>query len=686
MEAPSTGPLLNRLSTESSLYLRQHAGNPVDWYPWGTEALSKAKAEDKPILLSIGYAACHWCHVMARESFEHHEVAAIMNREFINVKVDREERPDLDEIYQKSVQVFTGRGGGWPLTVFLTPDQEPFYGGTYFPPVPKFDLPAFSDVLIGVVEAYRHHRDDVVRNVERVKAGLARIAMPNATDEPFTEQLLFDAAKDLELLFDEAHGGFGDGPKFPTVPPLNLMLRHAARTGERRSRDKVLFQLRMMAAGGIYDHLGGGFHRYAIDGQWMVPHFEKMLYDNAQLVRIYLDGWRVTKEERFRQVVEQTLEYVRREMTHPDGGFFAAQDADSEGREGAFFLWQPQEIKSLLGSELGAEFCRAYGVTEEGNFEGNNVLHRLGAIKLSPEEQEQAEAWLGPARAKVFSARERRPKPRRDEHIITSWNGMMVCAFLDAYQVFGTSIYLALAEQALTLLVDSAFTHGKVYRTVTAGHGRLNGYLDDGAWLGTALLDAFEATSHRWYLDRSQEVTDSVLKNFWDDERGGCFFTSHDHEPLLQRMKTGTDNAIPSGNAVLVMLLFRLFSFTGEERYYDLAVRILKVFRGQLRRAYGSSALLCAVDWHVAHPKEIVVMGSCGNPLTEALVRAVHQRYIPNKVVLCVEDQAESAGRAWPLAAGKSTINGSPAVYICHQRTCSPPVTEPSQLDRLLLS
>ncbi|HEX8750938.1 MAG TPA: DUF255 domain-containing protein, partial [Nitrospira sp.] len=334
MDLSLVGRPSNRLTTESSPYLRQHADNPVDWYPWGKEALARAKAEDRPILLSIGYSACHWCHVMACECFENTEIATLMNREFVNIKVDREERPDLDDIYQKSVQVFTGRGGGWPLTIFLTPDQEPFYGGTYFPPAAKYNLPAFPDVLRGVVEAYRHHRDEVARNVERVKAGLSRVGVPKAADEALTQQLLNDAANELGLLFDDAHAGFGDGPKFPTVPPLNLMLRHSARTGEETLRQKVLFQLRVMAAGGIYDHLGGGFHRYSVDGRWMVPHFEKMLYDNAQLVRIYLDGWRLTKEERFRQVVEGTLDYVRRELTHTDGAFFAAQDADSEGREG----------------------------------------------------------------------------------------------------------------------------------------------------------------------------------------------------------------------------------------------------------------------------------------------------------------------------------------------------------------
>ncbi|HEY6083828.1 MAG TPA: thioredoxin domain-containing protein, partial [Nitrospira sp.] len=660
MDSKNVGRSFNRLTTEASPYLRQHADNPVEWYPWGEDALSRAKTENKPILLSIGYSACHWCHVMAHESFENAEIAGLMNRHFVNIKVDREERPDLDEIYQKSVQVFTGRGGGWPLTMFLTPDQEPFYGGTYFPPTPRYNLPGFSDVLLGVVEAYRDHRDEVAKNVERVKAGLRRIGIPQASNEPLTDAVLDAGAKELDRLFDDVHGGFGDGPKFPTVPPLSLMLRCSMRTPNESLRQKVLFQLRVMSAGGIYDHLGGGFHRYSVDGQWMVPHFEKMLYDNAQLIRIYLDGWRLTKEECFRRVVEETLEYVRREMTHQDGAFFAAQDADSEGREGTYFIWTRDELTAVLGADLGGEFCRAYGVTESGNFEGKTVLNRLGDLAFSPERQEQVESLLRPARAKVLAVRNRRSKPQRDENILTSWNAMMVCAFLDAYHAFGTSTYLATAEKALTFLVDYAYADRRVYRTVTGGRRRVNGYLDDAAWLATALLDAFEATSHRWYLNQAREVTEEILENFWDDGSGGCFFTSHDHEPLLQRMKTGTDGAIPAGNAVVASLLLRLFSFTRETRYDDRARQILGLFRtAMLHNPYGAAAMLCALDWHLNQPREIVVTGSRGNPLTEALLTAVHQRYVPNRAVLVVDD-ARVGESDLPGVVGKTSLKGKP--------------------------
>ncbi|HEX5550160.1 MAG TPA: thioredoxin domain-containing protein, partial [Nitrospira sp.] len=427
MDLSSTDRVPNRLTTESSPYLKQHAENPVEWYPWGPEALSRAQSEDKPILLSIGYSACHWCHVMAHESFDNAEIAALMNQHFINVKVDREERPDLDDIYQKSAQVFTGRSGGWPLTMFLTPDQEPFYGGTYFPPVPRHSLPAFPDVLRGVIEAYRNHPDEVRKNVERVKTGLHRISTLKSSVEPLTDRLLDQAGIELARWFDPMHGGFGESQKFPTVPPLNVMLRQSVRKADPSLREKVLQQLRTMAAGGIYDHIGGGFHRYAVDVEWKVPHFEKMLYDNAQLVRLYLDGWRLTKEARFREVVEETLEYVRREMTHPDGAFYAAQDADSEGLEGAFFVWTPEEIEAVLGRELGGEFCRLYGATPEGNFEGKNVLQRLGGGQQA-EGLDTEESVFKAARMKLLAARDKRAKPQRDENILTSWNAMMISA------------------------------------------------------------------------------------------------------------------------------------------------------------------------------------------------------------------------------------------------------------------
>jgi uncharacterized protein YyaL (SSP411 family) len=681
VELSSTERAPNRLITEASPYLRQHAGNPVEWYPWGPEALSRAKSENMPILLSIGYSACHWCHVMAHESFDNPEIAALMNRHFVNIKVDREERPDLDDVYQSSAQVFTGRSGGWPLTMFLTPDQEPFYGGTYFPPVARHSLPAFPDVLNGVIEAYRNHPDEVRKNIERVKTGLVRISTPKAAKEPPTVRLLEQGGSEIARWFDPIHGGFGGGPKFPTVPPLSLMLRHSARAADPSLREKVLHQLRTMAAGGIYDHVGGGFHRYAVDAEWRIPHFEKMLYDTAQLVRVYLDGWRLTKDGRFREVVEDTLEYLRREMTHPDGAFFSAQDADSEGMEGAFFVWTPKEIEDILGRDLGGEFCRIYGVTSEGNFEGRNVLHRLGSGQ--PAGGESDESVLKAARLKLLAARDKRVRPQRDENVLTSWNAMMISALFDAAGAFGVPSYRAAAEKALTFLLDYAFADGRVYRTVAGHCGRLNGYLDDAAWLAAALLDAFEATFHRWYLDQAVAVTDSLLSSFWDEAEGACFFTSHDHERLIQRMKTGTDTALPSGNAIAASVLLRLFSFTGEGRYYERAERIFRVFHSVMtQNPYSSAALLCSLDWWVDGPKEIVIVGERGNALTEALLSTVHQRFIPNRIV--VGGEGLSGGRELPLMKGKMRVDGRPTAYVCHRQTCSAPVTDAQHFSAML--
>jgi uncharacterized protein YyaL (SSP411 family) len=421
-----------------------------------------------------------------------------------------------------------------------------------------------------------------------------------------------------------------------------------------------------------------------VDGQWLIPHFEKMLYDNAQLARIYLDAWRLTKENRFRQIVEETLEYIRRELTHPDGAFFAAPDADSEGHEGTYFVWEPGEIAAVLGAELAEEFCRYYGVTESGNFEGKNVLNRLGGIQLSPEAQEERESSLRPAKMKLLAAREQRTKPQRDENILTSWNAMTVSAYLDAYHAFGASAYLAAAERARTFLLDYAVESGRVYRTVTAGQGRLNGYLDDAACVAAALLDAFEATSHRWYLDQARAVTDSLLERFWDEAAGGCFYTSRDHEILLHRMKSGTDGAIPSGNAVVASVLLRLFSFTGAQRYHDGAEQLFRVFRSAMEHnPYGPSAMLCSLDWYLATPQEIVVVGTRGDAATESLLSAVHRRYLPNRAVV-VADASRAGESDLPLAAGKTSVNGQPTVYVCRRQTCSPPVTENHQLDLLL--
>ena len=674
----------NRLIHETSPYLLQHAHNPVDWHPWGEDALAKAKAENKPILLSIGYSACHWCHVMERESFENPDIAALMNEHFVNIKVDREERPDLDDIYQKSAQAFMRRSGGWPLTVFLTPHQEPFWGGTYFPPTPRHGMPGFPEVLLGVVEAYRNEPDQVTQNTQKVKAGLRQINASKPSTEPLDATLLDGAVKDLGSFYEPVNGGFGQAPKFPTPPPFHVLLRQFARTGDHQALDRVLHSLWKMAAGGIYDHLGGGFHRYSTDGQWLVPHFEKMLYDNAQLVRLYLDGWRLSREPRFRQVVEETLEYLRREMVHPDGGFYTAQDADSEGHEGKYFVWEPTEIREILGLDPGNTFCRLYDITDQGNFEGKNIpnlIHANGRIDVT--DLPDADRVMADARRTLLEVRERRVKPLRDDKILTGWNGLMLSGVLDAYQTLGNPAYLTMAEKALAFLLERAYQNGRLFRTVTGGQGKLNGYLDDYAFLSAALIDAFEATAKPAYLDKARELTAVLIEQFWDVQSGGCFFTGKDHESLIQRMKTGEDSAIPSGNAVAAMNFLRLFHYTGEQSYLDKAEHTFRLFRANMdQNPFGMASLLCALDFYLSKPKEIVLAGRPGTAEMKDLLSKIFWRYVPNKTLVLVD--GAGAGYVPAVAKGKTALDGKPTAYICHNFTCSQPVTDWESLEKLL--
>jgi uncharacterized protein YyaL (SSP411 family) len=633
---------------------------------------------------------------MERESFEDPDIAKLMNERFINIKVDREERPDLDDIYQKSAQAFMRRSGGWPLTVFLTPDREPFWGGPYFPPVPRYGMPGFPEVLLGVAESYRQEPDQVRENTQKVQAGLRRLAASPPSDAPLSDTLLDDAVRDLHSFYEPVNGGFGDAPKFPTPPPFHLLLRRYARTKDQPSLDMVLHSLWKMAAGGIYDHIGGGFHRYSTDGRWLVPHFEKMLYDNAQLVRLYLDGWRLSREPRFRQVVEETLAYVRREMIHPEGGFYTAQDADSEGHEGKYFIWEPREIKEILGLDLGETFCRIYDVTDGGNFEGKNIpnlIQRNGRIELTPSHPSPLEGegegggdrLMAEARRTLLDVRERRVKPLRDDKILTAWNGLMISGVLDAYQALGDPAYLTMAEKALGFLLERAYKNGRLFRTVTGGVGKLNGYLDDYAYLSAALIDAFEATHRPIYLDTARELTAIMLEQFWDPQAGGCFFTGNDHEALIQRMKGGEDSAIPSGNAVAAMNHLRLYAYTGERTYLDRAERTFRVFhRAMDQNAFGTASMLCALDFYLAKPKEIVLVGSRSDPAMAGLLAGIHGKYVPNKTLVVTNGDGNGSGYLPEAAKGKTAVNGKPTAYVCHHFTCSQPVTDRDALEKLL--
>ena len=507
----------NHLINETSPYLLQHAHNPVDWYSWGDEAFQKAKSENRPILLSIGYSACHWCHVMERESFEDERIAALMNDLFVNIKVDREERPDLDEIYMNAVQMLTGRGG-WPMTVFLTPEGKPFYGGTYFPPEDRYGVPGFPKILQGVANAYREKPQDVERSVEQILAALQRMSLSTESQQPFSPDIIGQSAEQLAQAYDADHGGLGKAPKFPNVGVYELFLRHYHHSKGNRFLEMVTHTLTKMAQGGIYDHLGGGFHRYSVDEKWLVPHFEKMLYDNAQLVRIYAQVYCVTGEPLFKQVVNETMTYLMREMLHTEGGFYSTQDADSEGEEGKFFVWTEEEISQILGEESSEIFCRIYDASEEGNFEEKNILHPIltleQASKFFRRDLKEIESLVSDAKGKLFQEREKRIKPFRDEKILTSWNGLMLSGLAEAIKISRQPAYLDVANRTVDFIFTKLFRDGRLLHTYKSGTGKILGYLDDYAFLAAGLLDLFEASVNRAHLDRAVELAEIMSVSF----------------------------------------------------------------------------------------------------------------------------------------------------------------------------
>ncbi len=681
----------NRLIHESSPYLQQHAHNPVDWYPWGPEALEKARVEDKPILLSIGYSACHWCHVMEHESFENEQIAELMNQHFVNIKVDREERPDLDQIYQNVVQMF-GQGGGWPLTMFLTPDQKPFYGGTYFPPEDRFGRPGFPKVLLAVAQHYRERKDDVDRTCSQVMEGLEKISTFRDFGQPLDKSIIENAVRRLANYFDTIHGGFGQQPKFPNTMNLSFFLRYYYATHNETYRDMALLALRKMASGGIYDHLGGGFHRYSVDAHWLVPHFEKMLYDNALLLQIFIEAYRLTQDDFFRQVLLETLTYVRREMLHPEGGFYATQDADSEGEEGKFFVWTKREILQHLGPETGEIFCHYYGVTEGGNFEhGKNILHISASLEQTARTFDRSPDeifhLLTEAKATLFALREKRVKPFRDEKILTSWNGLMLSAFAEAYQLLQDPLYLEDIQRTVDFLKTRLYKEGELRSVYKDGVGKLTAYLDDYAFLVRGLIDIYEATFEQRYLDWALELHTTMIEQFWDTADGGFFFTAKNHEPLITRPKSVHDHSIPSGNSVATQNLLWFYYYTDEERYLRQAEQLLRALRTPMEEnpfAYGN--LLCALDFYLQTPKEIVIIGKREGTETQKMLKTIYRHYIPNRVVTVVPpDQIEKLNHS-SLLKGKEQINNQTTAYLCQNFTCSQPLTSAEELEKALLA
>ena len=678
---------MNRLANETSPYLLQHAGNPVDWYPWGEEAFAKARAEDRPILLSIGYSACHWCHVMEHESFENEAIAAQMNESFVSIKVDREERPDLDEIYMNAVQMLTKRGG-WPMTVFLTPEGKPFFGGTYYPPEDRHGMPGFPRVLKAVVEAYRNKPQDVARNVDQIVAALDRMSVLNPAGGELSVEVVTRGAEGLTPAYDATHGGFGRAPKFPNAGVFNLFLRSYRLSGNRRYLEMITETLRKMAEGGMYDQLGGGFHRYSVDDRWLVPHFEKMLYDNGQLAQVYAEAYRITKDGFFKRIVEETLEYVLREMCQPEGGFYSAQDADSEGEEGKFFVWTRDEVLELLGKEHGEIFCRVYDVSDLGNFEGKNILHPIltveQAARYFKKDESEIESVLAGARARLFEEREKRVKPFRDEKVIVSWNGLMLSGVAAAYAITGEARVREAGARTVDFIFTKMFDKDLLLHTYKDGQAKLLGYLDDYAFLIAGLLDLFEATHEGELLERAKALARTMVEEFWDEDNGGFFYTGKSHEQLISRTKPGFDHSIPSGNSVAALVLARLHHYTGEQDLMESAEKVLRLhYDNMAREPFGLATMLGALDFHLSMPAEIVMVAGKDDPEAREIVQQVQDSYLPNKTLQWVSPDARLEEIS-PLLEGKSQIGGKATVYVCRNFTCAPPVTDWEGLKPLL--
>jgi uncharacterized protein YyaL (SSP411 family) len=673
----------NRLAQETSPYLLQHRHNPVDWYPWGPEALARARAEDKPVLLSVGYSACHWCHVMERESFENEEIAALMNELFVNIKVDREERPDVDQIYMQAVQSMTGHGG-WPMTVFLTPDGVPFYGGTYFPPVERHGMPAFPRLLQGVAEAYRARRGEVVEAGKQLLEQMRQGERLRASATLLTDGILHAAYQALSGDFDPRAGGMGRAPKFPQPMNWEFLLRYWKRTGNVHAQDMVDLTLTKMARGGMYDQLGGGFHRYSVDGEWLVPHFEKMLYDNAQLASLYLHGWLATGDAEYRRIAEETLEYILREMTHASGGFFSAQDADSEGVEGKFFVWSAEEIiETLADSDLSRAALAYWGVDKGANFEGHSILY----VPREPSEtatalgltEDRLEELIAAARRRLHAEREQRVRPGRDDKVLASWNGLALAAFAEAGRVLDRPDYVAAAVKNADFILARMRDGDRLLRSWKDGEAKIKGYLEDYAMVGAGLLALYEATFDRRWLDESRRLAEDALRLFWDREAGVFYDTGTDQEALVVRPRNLFDNAVPCGTSVAIEWLLRLAIFFGEERYEAVALEALRPMADLLTRyPSGFGRYLSALDFHLGPVAEVALVWPPGDS-ARSLAAAAFQGYRPNRLVAGAA-AGSPAAEGLPLLAERAVVNGRATAYVCRRYVCQLPVTAASEL------
>lgn len=666
----------NRLIHETSPYLLQHAHNPVDWFPWGEEALQKAKDENKPILVSIGYSACHWCHVMERESFEDTIIARIMNERFINIKIDREERPDIDQIYMSAVQAIAGNGG-WPLNAFLTPEGEPFYGGTYFPPRRMYGRPSWADVLVSISKHWEENPETAKEQARSLTQHIQQIGNISGKDTTLTSALLESAFTNALGTFDETYGGFGNPPKFLHTMEMMALLRYHKRSKNPKALQLVEFTLRKMAEGGIYDQIGGGFSRYSTDAKWLVPHFEKMLYDNALLSRVYLETYQVTKNEFYKKIAEEIFTYILRDMISEEGGFFSAEDADSEGVEGKFYVWTPSEIEAILGEKDAKIFNEFFDVSEDGNFEHKNILN----IKISLEDFAKQksipiadfEKFISEAKAKLFAEREKRIRPGLDDKILVSWNGMMLYSFIQGYNILRNETYLKVAKKNADFLLEN-LTNGKfLYRTHKDGKSHLNAYLQDYSKFGLALVELFSATGEKKYLDKAKDFAETMVEEFWDEESKTFYLTGKSHEKLIVRSKDVYDGAVPSGNSVALDFLLRLHALTGSQKFREIGMKGLENIAevaGKYSSSFGYVLMTC--DFAIDSPKEIVILGE----RNEEFLTKLYADFQPNKVVVLAKEISEELEKEIPLLEGRAKIDDKTTAFVCENFVCKLPVTD----------
>ncbi len=668
--------MTNHLAKQTSPYLLQHAENPVDWYPWCEEALALAREHEKPIFLSIGYSACHWCHVMEHESFENVAIAKFLNEHFVSIKVDREERPDLDQIYMNAVQLMTGRGG-WPMSMFLTPQLEPFYGGTYWPPHDKMGMPGFERVLAAVHDAWSNRREQTITQAGEMTERLQKIGSSSSRGR-LDEKILSDAVIALSASYDFPHGGFGDAPKFPHAMHVQFLLRQWQRSGNESAQQIAITNLDAMGRGGIYDHLAGGFARYSVDARWLVPHFEKMLYDNALLLGAYLDGYLVTGNQSYAQVIRETADYLLNYMTEPAGGFHSTEDADSEGVEGKFYVWTPGEVKQVLGDDAAERFCFVYDVSEGGNFEGSNILNLPRPIAKSAEikdwDLEELTAELRESRAKLLEVRDQRIRPGKDDKILASWNGLMINSMARAAAVLAEPRYLSAAQQAATfVLTQMRRDDGRLWHTYRGGHAHLDAYLDDYAAMVNALVSLFEADGNSDWISAAVELADMILTHFRADD-GGFYFTAEDHEQLIVRNKDLHESSVPSGNSLAATGLWRLGKLTGRDDYQQAAIEVLETAVALMQRqALAAGQMLVALDMVTGPTREIVVVGPRNHEATQEVLHAIHASYIPNRVVAFCDPTEEVSEHLSGLLMDKVATE-YPTVYVCEGFACQAPL------------